>query len=166
MTGKPIVLALDLSTRVGWAVGRDRETPLYGVIDLGRMSSGLGRIFSCLAASVENMIAVHQPDAVIFEAPLPQQARDTQQIARLLIGLAAVTEMVCFEKGIDPTEEFPKNVRKLVMGNGSVNKAAIMEWCHAQGWKPQDDNAGDALVLLRYKHTLSRMKIMAGAGSV
>lgn len=165
MKQKPLVLALDLSTHVGWALGRDFETPLCGVWTLGKMVTGLGRIASSLAGELEGTIQVHRPDALIFEAPLPQQKRDTQEIARLLIGLALVTEMICHEQGVPCTEEFPKTARQLVLGNGNVSKDQIVNWCWSMGWSPADDNAADALLLLRYKHTLDRTRIMAGAGS-
>lgn len=160
-----LILALDLSTKTGWALGRPFERPMHGVWELGKMSN-LGRVFSCLAAKLEDAIAVHQPDACIFEAPLPQQKRDTQQIARLLIGLAAVAEMIAFEREIPIAEQFPGEVRKLVLGTAAVDKTYIVNWCRGQGWNPADDNDSDALVLLRYQHTLDRSRIMAGAGSV
>jgi hypothetical protein len=162
---KPMVLALDLSTHTGWALGRDFEKPRHGVWELGRMSN-LGRCFSCLAAQLEGIISLERPDKLIFEAPLPQQKRDTQQLARLLIGLAAVTEMIAYEQGIQPTEQFPNEVRKAVFGTAAVDKTYIVNWCRGQGWQPVDDNDADALVLLRYQHTLDRSRVMAGAGSV
>ena len=165
MKQKPLILSLDLSTKCGWALGRDFETPTHGVWTLGKMHTGLGRIFSCLADCLEDTIRVHQPDHCIFEAPLPQQKRDTQAIARLLIGLAAVAEMICHEGGVPCCEEFPKNARQLVLGTGNATKEQIVGWCWRQGWQPSDDNAADALLLLRYKHTLDRTRIMAGAGS-
>lgn len=97
---------------------------------------------------------------------MPQRRRDTQQVARLLVGLAAVTEMIAFERKVPCSEEFPNNARKLVLGTAGVKKEGIMSWCRYQGFTPQDDNAADAILLLRYKHLLGRMRIMAGAGSV
>lgn len=160
-----LILALDLSTHTGWALGRPFEQPQHGVWELGKMSN-LGRCFSCLAAKLEDAISVHQPDACIIEAPLPQQDRDSQQLARLLIGLAAVAEMIAFERETPITEQFPKEVRKLVFGTASVDKTYIVNWCRGQGWPVVNDNDADALVLLRYQHTLDRSRIMAGAGSV
>lgn len=158
---------MDLSTNSGWAVGRDGgERPAFGTWHLGRMSSGLGRIFSCLAASLAVAILTHSPDAVIFEAPLPQQKRDTQQIARLLVGLAAVAEMICFEHQIPCTEALPHEVRKLVFGTANIRKEGVISWCQSRGWDTADDNQADALALLHYRHILGRMRIMAGAGSV
>ena len=169
MSTKPLTLALDISTHCGWALGRDgdeRPVLCYGTFDLGRMANGLGRIASCLAGSIGDTITLYSPVQCIIEAPLPQQKHDTQQIARLLIGLALVAEMVCFEYGVTCTEEFPGNARKLVLGTANVKKDGIISWCRSQGWDPPDDNAADALLLLRYKHLLGRMRIMAGAGSV
>jgi Holliday junction resolvasome RuvABC endonuclease subunit len=140
--------------------------PFYGVWQLGSMAN-IGRCFSCLANQMQLIIADRGIEAVVLEAPLPRQARDTQELARLLIGLAAVAQMVTFECGLPPArEEFPKNVRKLVLGRGDAKKEHVMQWCRGMGWNPADDNAGDALALLRWRHMQDRMRIMAGAGSV
>lgn len=158
------VLALDLSTRVGWAVGRDFEAPAHGVWVLPRMAD-LGACFSALAASLEDAIAVMRPDTVIMEAPLPPQAQTAMNTARLQFGLAAVTEMICHEREVPCEEAAAYEVRKLVMGKARVEKDAVVAWCRAQGWSPAEHNDADAMALLRYRHTLFRSRVMAGAGS-
>lgn len=158
------VLALDLSLHVGFAVGLDREKPVHGVWELGR-TSALGRCFSCLAQEIEAAIVAHCIDAIIIEAPLPQQRRDTQQTARLLIGLAAVAEMIAYEREVPITEAFPNEARQMVLGTARVTKDGIISWCRSQGWAPISDDDADALLLLRYRHLLGRMRVMAGAGS-
>jgi Holliday junction resolvasome RuvABC endonuclease subunit len=160
-----LVCALDLSLRVGFAVGRDFEKPICGVWKLGEDTADLGRCFSCLAQSLEDAIAVHQPDLVIMESPLPPQAQTAMVSARLQFGLAAVTEMICFERGVPCEEERADVARKRVMGHGHPKKDQIVDWCRSQGWSPPDHNAADSLVLLRYRHILSRTRVTAGDGS-
>lgn len=163
---KPIVMALDLSTKCGWAVGRDGVAPEYGVWHLGPMSN-LGRCFSCLAGSMQAAIADYGVDEVVVEAPLPQQPGDSQNLALLLIGLCAVAFMIAYESELPPvTKIMPSQARKLVLGKGHAKKDHVMAWCKDRGWNPVDDNCADALLLLRCKHLMGRMRIMAGAGSV
>lgn len=158
------VLALDLARRVGWACGADYETPVSGVWVLPPHGD-LGARCSALAASLEDAIAVMSPDLVILEAPLPPQAQTAMNSARLQFGLAAVAEMISVERGV-PCEEAPAwEVRKLVLGKARVEKEAVVAWCRAQGWRPADHNEADSLVLLRYRHLLSRSRVTAGAES-
>ena len=158
-----LVLALDLSLRCGWALGHPHEKPLWGVWELGDPDRyGDGRRFSCLAASLEDAIAVHNPDEVIYESPISRK----QTSARLLICLGGMVELVCYEKGVPYTEEHVATVRKAVIGRGGFRatddatasqqaKAAVGAWCHSRGWRVTDHNSADALVLLRYRHGLS-----------
>lgn len=164
-----LVLALDLSLRTGWAIGRPNEKPRWGVWELGRPDQdGDGRRFSCLASSLEDAFAAFDPDEVIYEAPISRQ----QTSARLLIGLGAVVEMICSERSIRYCEEHVGTVRKEVIGRGGFRatedasasmqaKAAVAAWCTSQGWRVTDDNSADALVLLRYRHVLARSRVTA-----
>lgn len=159
-----LVLGLDLSTRTGWALGRDFEKPRHGVWLLGKMTD-MGRCLSCLAGELEDALTVFRPALVIVEAPLPPQAQTAMSTARLQFGLAGVAQMVCYEADTRCEDVRADEVRKLVLGRPRAEKGAIIKWCRAQGWDPAEDNDADALMLLRYRHTLARSKVMAGAGS-
>ena len=157
---------LDLSTRTGWAAGAPgaNRPPLYGLWVLPRLPTMIARDLqigyrmSCLAAKLEDAIAVHKPDRVVFEAPLHL----ADGSSRLLIALAGVVEMICCERKIRCEEAHVQAVRALVLGRGrGVNpKARVMKFCAEQGWTPADDNVGDALVLLRYCHTMQRTRLL------
>ena len=142
------ILSLDLSLRVGWAYGRGFDRPLHGVWALGKTA-----------------IAVHSPDLIIMEAPLPPQAQTAAISARLQFGLAAICEMIASERGVRCEEEAAHVVRKLVFGRARVEKETVVQWCREQGWQPADHNDADALALLRYRQILARGRVTAGAGS-
>lgn len=152
--GAPLVLALDLATRSGWALGREQETPRWGVWDLGSaQNGGQGRRLSCLANEIEAVIAVHQPERAVFEAPLVRHDKAT----RLLTYLCGVVEMVCFEHSLPCEPGNVNSARSMVLGHGFPKstdprnpKLPMLLWCQRQGWDVRDDNAADALVLLRY----------------
>jgi Holliday junction resolvasome RuvABC endonuclease subunit len=169
-----VVLALDLSTHVGFAVGRDHDNkpPIYGGWELGK-TDNLGRLLSCMMNMLEAAIAVHQPDLVIFESPIVKN----QTSARALLCLCGAGDLACYEHGpVECREAAAPTARKLVLGSGqffkrdgdgaimtnrkgkrlSENKVVAIAWCQAQGWDPQSDDVADALVLLRYAHLMRR----------
>lgn len=154
-----MILALDLSTRTGWALGTSPR-PKYGVWHLGT-GGNHGRYFSALAAMLESFFAVTRPSLVVFEAPLPPAApkmiRSTVATARVLIGLAAVTEMICVEQGVPCEEAECRTARARVIGRQPRRgKDGVMDWARSAGYHPQDDNAADALVLLTYRQLLEK----------
>jgi hypothetical protein len=153
------VLALDVTTFCGWAVGPVSAIHpgkvSHGMWPLGK-TDNLGRMMAELRGELSAAIAVHGPDFVVFEAPLPK----TQTSARALIYLCGVVELVCFDRGVRCLEEHSGTVRKNVMGRGGAfkdergfkveAKVAVMNWARAEGFDPVDHNAADALALLRY----------------
>jgi len=159
------LLALDLSTRVGWAYGADFSAPAHGIWELSGGGTSLGARCSALAERLEDAIAVLQPGLVILEAPLPPKAQTAMNSARIQFGLAAVAEMICEEQHVRVEEEKADTVRGFILGRARPQKPEIVAWCKAQGWSPVDHNDGDALMLWRYRHILGRSRVMAGAGS-
>jgi Holliday junction resolvasome RuvABC endonuclease subunit len=127
-----------------------------------------GRYFSCLAARLEDIFSLPltKPDLVVFEAPLPPPAQSGERSARVLIGLAGVVEMICFEHEVRCEESTVEEVRRLVLGRSrfpkGTSKGYVMQWARGRGLDPADDNAADALALLHYRHLMGRTKVMAG----
>jgi Holliday junction resolvasome RuvABC endonuclease subunit len=178
------ILALDVSTRTGWSYAhwQQNEPPVYGVWELGK-TDNLGRLLSCMMSVLEDAIAVHQPSLVVFESPIVKN----QTSARALLYLCGAVELACYENGpVECREAAAPTARKLVLGSGqfykrdgegaimtdrkgkrlSENKSVAIAWCRAQGWSPQDDNAADSLVLLKYAQIMRRSRVMAGKGSI
>jgi Holliday junction resolvasome RuvABC endonuclease subunit len=167
MITRGTILALDLSLKTGFAVGRDGGRLVWGVWNLGKQDdSGSGLRFSKLAGELEDAITVHAPELVVYEAPAGKRGMGT---ARLLLALCGIVEMVSSEAGIRYREEHVGTVRKLVLGHGRPQaaegahpKSPMLDWCRAQGWDVESDDAADALILLRYAHILGRGRVMAG----
>jgi hypothetical protein len=154
----PLVLALDLSTRVGWACGRAGGEPDYGVLVLPKGISGHGAIGAALFDALMDLHDVQHFERVIMEAPLPPQSQTSANTARIQFGLAFAVETWCYRRELEVREARPDDWRMAVLGRARFGgtekaKAAAMAWCHAQGWAPSDDNAADALALWRYATT-------------
>lgn len=156
-TRPPLILALDLSTRCGWACGRAGDRPDYGTIRIGGQREGgnLGLAFAGAVDAIADLHAVQHFERVVMEAPLPPAAQTHAHTARMQLGLAAVVELWCWRRDIPCTEASALTVRGKVIGRTRFGgrdegKAAVIAWCEAQGWRPGDDNAADALLLLAY----------------
>lgn len=149
------VLALDLSTNVGWACSLPGAPPKFGTIK----TPGQGEVGAAMAALLDHMAdtcRVFAPDRIVMEAPLPAQAQTNARTARLQIGLAGAVELFAYRWAI-PVQEAPASTVRAEMLRGARPakggmKPAVIAWCRAQGWQPGDDNAADALMLLAYAH--------------
>lgn len=152
------LLALDLSTHVGWAVGLpSADRPLCGVVHLGGSAGCNGSRHSALVNWLADTITTHRPARIVYESPLVAPEGRATTTALLLIGLGQMVELVCYVRDLPPPLfEHAGTVRKAVMGDGRPGKgaelkAAIVAWAEAQGWDVRgDDNAADAAMLWHY----------------
>ena len=151
MRGNDMVLALDLSSKVGWAVGRMcEERPINGVWVLPGPSD-LGRTFASFENQLLDVFAVHQPAVVVLEAAIPGGGGGTTHtVAEQQIGLAAMARASCYRHDVKLVTQAASTMRKAVLGTGRFPtgeaKKTIMAWLSSQGVKVADHNAGDATV--------------------
>lgn len=149
------LLALDLSTHVGWAFGRPGDRPRFGTWLLPSMAEP-GRCGAALERALADAITVLAPTRIVVEAPLPLPAQTNMATARLQLGLALVVQMVAYWRDLPaPQEVRADQARMGVLGRARFGgrdeaKQAVLRWCRLQDWKVEDDNAGDALVLWRW----------------
>ena len=149
---KPVVLALDLSTRAGWAVGRAGERARFGTWVLGSSSVTPAEPWAALLDCLADACAVHKPERIAVEAPLPAAQQRNQQIARLLMGLADMAQIFCYRRAVPYAEYNAATVRSRVLGDGHghAKKQEIIGWCRTRGYDVIDDNAADALLLWHF----------------
>lgn len=160
---KTRVLALDLSTYVGWAIdpSSDGAPPIMGTEKLPTVAEGehYGPTFFAFRRWLSSAISVHQPQLVAFEAPLLAtgvQGHSTELTGRLLIGLASHCEEVAFELHREVVEANLQSVRKFFCGHGHAKKKDVLARCYSLDWMPRDHNAADAAALWAYtKHEIS-----------
>jgi hypothetical protein len=153
----PRILALDLSTRIGWATGRLGEEPDHGVIELpkGGGPAGLGKVYAAAVDALQDLRDTMHFTRIVMEAPLPPQAQTHAHTARVQFGLAACVDLWAYRRDMLCQEASASSARAKVLGRARFGgrdaaKAAVMQWCAAQGWYPATDDAGDALVLLAF----------------
>src|SRR5258708_16411204 len=98
-----IILALDLASVSGWAVGEPGGEPAHGSIRFASVGASHETIFAKAIIWTEEMIDKHNPGLVVWESPMPPQARrgaSNINTTTILFGLPAVIGGVCYLRGI------------------------------------------------------------------
>jgi crossover junction endodeoxyribonuclease RuvC len=168
MLYNPRILALDLASRTGWAVGHvGDERPRSGSVRFAREGAGLGAIYAGCRQWLVDFVAA-DPDIrlIVFEAPMAPQHMagfTTAHIIRVLIGLCAVVEEFGHAGGYDVREAKVSEVREHFLGSGRHKrkeaKSLTIAACNRLGWVPADDNAADALALWHYQASVLDPKL-------
>tara|TARA_Y100000310_G_C20568932_1_gene756972 strand:+ start:765 stop:1280 length:516 start_codon:yes stop_codon:yes gene_type:complete len=166
--GGGIILALDLATRTGFAIGPVLPAPRLVGKGEAKPQSGaksfegsVGKSLAGLSRFVYDLIEEHKPTLIVFEAPLdPRHLKGkTKKIAgRRLIAMAGLIEMIAFQKQIPVREVPPHKIKKHWTGNGSASKGDMLNVCALHGWNVTDDNEADALALLDYTAGMLRLE--------
>jgi len=141
------VLALDLGTKLGWAISFGPGDIAHGVIEFrtGRFEGG-GMRWLRFRKWLSDMHAEHGPLAAIYFEEV--QGLRGQDAARGFGGFLAVLTAWCENKSI-PYSGLPVGtIKKHATGKGNSNKEAMIAAMRAKGFTPTDDNDADALALL------------------
>jgi Holliday junction resolvasome RuvABC endonuclease subunit len=171
MAGKAVtsvILALDISQRcTGFAHdSREAGRPLTGVFRAPKAGGSAeegwdyGITFAKYHEWLDDMLAAVRPAICAFEAPLNVAGMrrttrlNSQTTVRILLGLAAITEMALKEHGIRAVEANISSVKKHFAGHGFADKAAIMARCHQLGWLVENNDAADAAAVWAYAKAL------------
>jgi hypothetical protein len=151
------VLALDLSTRLGWCVdGADVLPPRTGTYRLPSAVGGnIGKPLLLYSEWLAAMLSgADKPALVAFEAPAMggRGIVMNAETAALLVSLAGVTEMIAEAYGVACESAHVQTVRKHFVGSGRPPNAkkAVMDRCRLLGWAVADDNAADAAAVWAY----------------
>jgi hypothetical protein len=160
------VLALDLASVTGWAVGEPGILLAHGSIRFAAKGSSHEAIFSNAWDWMEDKIAVYGPKLVVWEAPLAtsfSRGRTTTDVTTVLHGLPAVIGTCAYRHGIyDIRKAEVSAVRLHFIGQHpkrQVAKAMVMRQCRAQGWEVTDDNEADALATWSYMGALLKPEL-------
>lgn len=158
------LLALDLATVVGWAtcpLDYRPRTPLevrhlgpaagvfHGSWRVAPVGTPLAPFLDRFATGLDNMIALHAPSILVFEAPIMHAGHTSIDTARRLMGMACVTELIAYRRQIATVRECNvATVKKHWTGSGRAEKADMIRAARERGFEPKDDNAADALALM------------------
>lgn len=163
------VLALDLATTFGFALGPLGRRPLYGAKTLQRTE----HVHRCadLRQWIEDQEQVHGKfTALVVEAAIIGNF-SSQDAERLTIALHTTVELWAYDVEIPFAAIAASTVRKSMIGRGTFPKGqakpAVMQWCRAAGLEPRNDDAADAILLWKAVEaaTIGRQPAASMAGT-
>ena len=150
-----ILLALDPAIATGWAWGGKSTPPQFGCWRLpGFDDAHLARSFASIYTSVRRVVVANKVEGFIIEAPLhlAQKSSHTERCLTMLSGAAQAGAINGGARFVSIVA--PQSWRKVVLGHGFPEnpKEKAIRFCTRQGWYVDNDNAADALCLLRWGH--------------
>ena len=153
------ILALDIATQTGIAIGNSGEVPESWSVDLGKGRSE-GARFSKSLSLTHCLIRDHSPDLIAVEAAI-----GGPNTSHFLVGLLACVRGCAFNRGIPVEVCSIGGIRKHFLGkNLTVRdypgmtkaqartqiKSEVMKRCKLLGWEAADDDAADAAALFDF----------------
>lgn len=163
------ILALDVASHVGIAVGSSGGVPLCWSEYLGGPPDD--RRFSKVIRLTNHLIKTHQPDFVAVEA-----AVGGPKASAYLIGLLACVRGVAFMHGVACEPLHLAAIRKHFLGKhygvrdfpglnkGAAKKAIkaeVVKRCELLGWKVPDHDSADAAAVWDYACAIKSPKYQA-----
>jgi hypothetical protein len=151
------VLALDLATVAGWALGKPGSTPKFGTMRFGKPGASRASIYRVFRTWMDGWSGpATTPDLIVYELPMqPLHMRGKTSIdtSKMLIGLAEHLEEWCFDV-VELREATVGQVRSHFIGQNLKSefaKPATVERCQMLGWKVNNTDEADACALWDYQ---------------
>jgi len=141
------LLALDLGTKLGWAVAFGPGDILSGTIDFKvKKYEGGGMMWVRFRTWLNEMADRHGPiEQVCFEAVRRHIGTDA---AHIYGGFLSHLTAWCEKRGIPYEGIAVATIKKHATGKGNAGKPQVFAAMEAKGFSPVDDNESDALALL------------------
>lgn len=147
------ILALDLGTKLGWAVRRRDARIAHGTQDFTpRKSWSEGQKWARYRAWLTETIRVGQVHQVVYELVIRHEAkgRPLWDAAHAYGAFQAITHMVCDGFNVDAIGVNLATVKKSFTGSGRAKKEDMLAQAKARGFRPESDNDADALAILHW----------------
>ena len=147
----PRILALDLATKTGVAVGCAGENPMFSTVTFANDGDDHEDVFERALRWFAEYVQVDKPDAIYLEAPLNLGAAmghtNADTILRLN-GLWAVISAAAKTKRIKYRRARVQEIRKNFLGSGNLKgdeaKKRAFAMCGLLGWEPKNLDEADA----------------------
>lgn len=151
-----IVLALDMATACGWAVGNPMTTVKYGVKNLAPNGKTVspGKRFQRLRNLMVDKMREHKDLKLIaFELPISASTSSIQKA--YAHGYVAIIQHFCADYSLGYRGVYVSTLKKFLTGNGRAEKADMIAAINARGFFTQDDNEADAIAILLWATQIS-----------
>lgn len=147
------ILALDLGSKCGFALGDGRQVIASGTWDLSptrqRRFEGAGMKWVRLRGYLD-VLDLQGVSLVVIEEVRRHLGVDA---AHAYGGCLAVVTQWCEHNSV-PYHSFPVGtIKKHATGKGNANKGLMLAAATRKGWSPCDDNEADALWILDLQQT-------------
>lgn len=144
------IIFLDLARQTGWCEGAPGEAPQSGSYRCAPADASPAAVYAGLIDFLGRRLTAFRYRIVAFEAPMdPRHMKTNVNTARLLLGVAAITEGVAYSTGHHRLFECSvHDVRKHLLGQrpeAGKAKRAVIGRLKALGFNPSDDNEADAI---------------------
>jgi Holliday junction resolvasome RuvABC endonuclease subunit len=157
------VLALDLSSMVGWAYGGlDSPAPLFGCWRLPPVG-GEGARYATFENELVKAMRERRPGRLVLEAALSLQALAASsniQVTRQQLTLRGIAYAEAYRASVPICEIDSFTVRQAMIGVGRFPKGQakieVIRHCKGRGWNVPDDNSADACLTWAWHTTQLR----------
>jgi len=157
-----VILALDLATTTGIAVGDSGERPDCSHVRLGLRGSPHGHRFMMARKMILRLLDLHSPDIVALEQPLASDGGGHRERAEVLFGLRGIVCEVCYGNRTDLLEASVSTIRSHFLGRSrgkrSELKDAVMMQCRIMGYDVKTHDEADAAALWDWACSISSSK--------
>jgi Holliday junction resolvasome RuvABC endonuclease subunit len=141
------LLALDLSTNVGWAffARRDAE-PVMSTWRAPKASmENYGLRYHEFELWLELLLDRYRPGVVAFEAPIMPRNPGKAHAARLSFGFAAETERIAYKRQLRCLECHFSTVKVRLAGSGKAKKRQMISAAIRRGYHVETEHEADAI---------------------
>ncbi|KDD89734.1 hypothetical protein L519_2165 [Bordetella bronchiseptica MBORD678] len=144
------ILALDLGTKLGWAMMPRGGQITHGTESFApRKSWSPGQRWQRFRAWLSRTIAENNVGLVVFE-DVKRHAPGAVLAAHAYGGFRAMLEMVVDQHNVRVVPVGVGTIKKHWTGKGNADKAAMLAQAKARGFRPETDNDADALAILSW----------------
>jgi Holliday junction resolvasome RuvABC endonuclease subunit len=157
MIANPVVLALDLATETGWALGKPGDEPRSGTVRFASKGASHPAILHAAGKWLSEFLLTEPVDQAVIEQEVrKRQGKSSLAADDLTLKLIGIAQEHLFGARVFKIEFAPVNtVRKFFIGDGGVErdkaKWQTVQRCRALQWDPADDNAADALAIWAWR---------------
>lgn len=141
------LLALDLGTKLGWAVAFGPGDILHGTVEfrVGRHESA-GHRWIRFRKWLEEIADGHGPLEVVYYEEV--RAHKGVDAAHMYGGFVANLQAWCVKRGVEYAGIPVGEIKRTWTGKGNAGKPAMIAEARKRGFTPETDNDADALALL------------------
>lgn len=142
------ILALDLGTKLGWAIrGRDGRIMHGTEVFTPRASWSPGQRWLRARSFLADLITRHQAHAIAYEDVKRHAGTDA---AHAYGAFLCLVQMAADSHRATLMPVGVGTIKKHWTGKGNADKDAMVAQARARGFKPADDNSADALAILHW----------------